>query len=272
MAKGISLHIGLNSVDPLHYQGWSGPLNACEADANAIQNIASTKGFITTCLLTKSATRQNVINKISESAKELEPGDFFLLSYSGHGSQLPDLNGDEDDSSDETWCLYDGQLTDDELFALWGLFASNVRIFILSDSCHSGTITKEARLSLQLEKDKQERYRAMPIEFAIRVYLANKVFYDQILSDPKLRDAINQVQASVLLLSGCQDWQLSLDGPFNGLFTSKLLSTWDNGSFIGNYRDFHQEIIKTMPKEQQPNYYYIGEKNTEFEEQIPFTV
>ena len=34
MAKGISIHIGLNHVDPKHYQGWDGALNACIADAN----------------------------------------------------------------------------------------------------------------------------------------------------------------------------------------------------------------------------------------------
>ena len=34
-ATGLSLHVGLNAVDPAHYAGWSGPLNACEADATA---------------------------------------------------------------------------------------------------------------------------------------------------------------------------------------------------------------------------------------------
>ncbi len=33
MAKGVSVHIGVNEVDPAHYGGWSGKLNACEADA-----------------------------------------------------------------------------------------------------------------------------------------------------------------------------------------------------------------------------------------------
>ena len=38
--KGVSLHVGLNKVDPQHYAGWSGPLNACEADAedNPLKN------------------------------------------------------------------------------------------------------------------------------------------------------------------------------------------------------------------------------------------
>lgn len=33
MSKGYSLNIGLNAVDPNHYAGWDGELNACEADA-----------------------------------------------------------------------------------------------------------------------------------------------------------------------------------------------------------------------------------------------
>jgi hypothetical protein len=34
-------------------------------------------------------------------AAELLPGDIFLLTYSGHGGQLPDLNNDEPDNIDE---------------------------------------------------------------------------------------------------------------------------------------------------------------------------
>ena len=44
MAKGIALHIGLNSVDPKRYEGWSGPLNACEADANDMADLAQSRG------------------------------------------------------------------------------------------------------------------------------------------------------------------------------------------------------------------------------------
>lgn len=57
MAKGIALHIGLNTVDPNHYEGWSGPLNACEADADDMTELAQAQGFTATKLLTKKATR-----------------------------------------------------------------------------------------------------------------------------------------------------------------------------------------------------------------------
>jgi hypothetical protein len=66
----------------------------------------------------------------------------FLLPRSQ--GTLPDLNGDEEDFTDETWCLFDGQIVDDELYSLYAKFAKGVRILIFSDSCHSGTVAKEA--------------------------------------------------------------------------------------------------------------------------------
>src|SRR5262245_49661514 len=114
MPTGIALTIGLNAVDPNHYQGWAGDLVACEADAHDMAAIANAKGFKTMTLLTKQATRTAVANGMAMAAQTLKAGDIFMLSYSGHGGQLPDLNRDEDDQQDETWCLYDGELIDDE--------------------------------------------------------------------------------------------------------------------------------------------------------------
>ena len=48
MPKGLSLHIGLNFVDPNHYQGWDGQLAACEFDAKDMSALAKKKGFKTT--------------------------------------------------------------------------------------------------------------------------------------------------------------------------------------------------------------------------------
>jgi metacaspase-1 len=117
MPKGIALTIGLNAVDPGHYAGWSGELNACEADAEDMASIAKTRHFTVSTLLTKSATRAAVKDGVKKAAAELASGDIFMVSYSGHGGQIPDRNRDEPDAMDETWCLYDGEMLDDELFA-----------------------------------------------------------------------------------------------------------------------------------------------------------
>ncbi|HEX5725005.1 MAG TPA: caspase family protein [Longimicrobiaceae bacterium] len=267
MPKGISLHIGLNSVDPRHYAGWSGPLAACEADADDMEAIAKEKGFKATKLLTKDGTRDRIVGEITRAAKSLKAGDIFFLSYSGHGGQLPDRNRDEADRIDETWCLFDGQLVDDHLYDLYTKFAKGVRIFVLSDSCHSGSVA-----SLALREDPKTRGRAMPEEVALRTYRANKAFYDPILADPTRRESRGKVQASLLLISGCQDNQLSSDGDFNGLFTATLLSVWNNGAFKGDYPTLHRQILRRMPRVQTPNYFPLGIRSAEFERQVPFTV
>lgn len=278
MPKGLALTIGINSVDPKHYGGWSGDLNACEADAMDMANIAKSKKFSTKNLITKAATRLNVINEISEASKSLKIGDLFMLAYSGHGGQLPDLNNEEDDYQDETLCLYDGELVDDELYNLFGKFEEGVHILVFSDSCHSGTITKEAFYHGTItarssgSSSQEVRYKYMPPEVALRTYRQNKEFYDKILENPELKEVPKCVKASVLLISGCQDNQYSLDGIFNSLFTAALLRTWNHGNFKRNYKSFHKAITKLMPPNQAPNYFLIGKYNPIFEAQIPFTI
>jgi len=271
MTKAISLHVGLNSVDPRHYQGWSGDLTACELDANDMELIAKSCGFAFTKLLTKAATRKAVVAKIASASRALKSGDIFFLTYSGYGGQVPDTDGNEPDGKDETWCLYDGELIDDEIYFNLGLFAAGVRILVLSDSCHSGTVLKEAFL-LRLPEETTVRYRAMPPGVAQRTYLANKAFYDKIGSDPRYRDAHAKVKASALLISGCQDNQLSADGTFNGAFTGTLKTVWNGGKFAASYRQFHKEIVAKMPRDQTPNYFLVGASNKRFELEKPFTV
>ena len=277
MTKGLALTIGLNSVDPKHYQGWSGPLAACEADAKDMAEIAKSQKFTVTTLLTKEATREQVVNKINYATKKLKRGDVFMLSYSGHGGQLPDLNNDESDGQDETWCLYNGELVDDELYALFGKFAQGVRVLVFSDSCHSGTVAKAVNYAGNINirssnvASDQVKYRFMPSDIARRTYWSNKNFYNKILEKGK-KESKDKVKASVLLISGCQDNQLSADGDFNGLFTSQLLQVWKHGLFNGDYKKFHKDIVTRMPPNQTPNYFLVGQKDANFEAQKPFTI
>ena len=58
MPRGISLHVGLNSVDPAHYDGWNGALNACEFDVSLMQAIAESRGFEPTTLADRGGNRR----------------------------------------------------------------------------------------------------------------------------------------------------------------------------------------------------------------------
>jgi hypothetical protein len=282
MPRGISLHVGLNTIDPAHYDGWDGALMACEFDADAMKAIAESRGFEPNTLLSAAATAAAVTGAIESAAQELGPGDLFFLTYSGNGGQVPDDHRDEDDRSDETWLLYDRQLVDDELYALWARFQPGVRIFVLSDSCHSGTvaraITAEVGQNVVATRDVAEaeslRFRAMPRDVMVATYRNNKAVYDDIQALTSGTESMPDggVRATVLLISGCQDHQLSLDGFANGLFTENVLAVWSDGAWTGSYPAFHEAIRSRMPETQQPNYMRVGSPDDAFEQQNPLAL
>ena len=73
-------------------------------------------------------------------------GDSLVITFSGHGTYAPDKNGDEPDGLDEGLCPYDIKqgkvLIDDEIHQLFAQRAAGVRIVLISDSCHSGTVIR----------------------------------------------------------------------------------------------------------------------------------
>jgi metacaspase-1 len=284
MAEGMSIHIGLNRVDPDHYGGWDGELRACEADARDMALLSEQRGFEGRLLLTEDATSANVTAALREAADTLDRGDMLFLSYSGHGGQVPDTNGDEPDTErlDETWVLYDRQLVDDEAYALYGSFKSGVRILVLSDSCHSGTVHRllpnflqpavlEERFGSTDPEVIAKRSRAMPAEVGQVVYRQHKEQYDDVQASVKANDQ-TEISASLVLVSGCQDNQLSADGERNGLFTAKLLDVWNHGKFKGYYRGLHKAIVARMPFDQTPNLVATGPGGRAFLRQRPFTI
>jgi len=313
--KACSLHIGLNAVDPAAYAGWSGPLAACEFDATDMAAIAKSRAMKPTVLLTKKATRARTLAAIRAAAKTLQAGDLFFLTYSGHGGQVPDVSGDEDDKQDETWCLYDGQLIDDELYRELAKFAAGVRVLVLSDSCHSGTVTRAAPPMLNgavvtTSVVSTQRPKLMPPAVAMRTYREHQAFYDKLQRDVakqsgrpngkgddtgngkanggaaavdpdtalanvaasgRLTAIVKRFKPAVVLISGCQDNQTSMDGDHNGAFTEALLRVWNNGSFVGNYGSFHARIRASLPASQSPNLFALGKAGV-FLAQEPFTV
>ncbi|AQW48163.1 caspase family protein [Streptomyces violaceusniger] len=284
MSTGLSVHIGLNQVDPAAYDGWSGELGACEQDAVDMAGIADAAGFdVTDPLLSPAATAETVTATLEAAAGRLAEGDILFLTYSGHGGQVPDLNHDETgDRLDETWVLHDRQLVDDELFELFGKFAKGVRIWLLSDSCHSGTVARrlpemlsaqelDRRFSTADPAEVGRRIRVMPQSVQSAVYRRDRDAYDRIQNTRTAKD-LAKIDASVLQISGCQDNQTSADGIVNGLFTAALLKVWRGGAFAGSYRGLHREIVKRMPPDQTPHLFQAGAPNSAFARQRPFTI
>lgn len=231
-----SIHIGLNKVNPAAYGGWSGKLDDCVIDKNNMQALANKCGYqVVASLSNDMATRTNIGRYIKLMADMAKPGDRVLITYSGHGGQLPDLNGDEPDGLDETWACYDGQLIDDELNALLALFKKGVLGVVFSDSCHSGTMTRMM---------------------------------------PKVKKIV-VIQSSWLLISGCQDPETSASTGQGGRFTTALLEAYNPKPVVQSWwakiispvpkitqKPNMWTLYETIQKNivgQSPNWFQIGE-------------
>ena len=281
MNRGISIHIGLNYLDSEHYGNEVSPLDTCEQDAKDMQSIAIAQNFKSSyMLLSENATREAVKSAIATASEELGSGDMLLLTYSGHGGFILDKSGDEDDNLDETWCLYDGQLLDDELYYLWSLFDEGVRIFIISDSCHSGTVAKANPKGLEPDS-RIFKKKLLSYSVAKEVYLKNKDFYSDLEKFYGIKEEKGEnIKASIKLFAACQDPQVSYTMTFakNSIFTEKLKEIWDDGRFMGNYSEFFGKIsaeveaLDFLPTVQTPNLFSVGKENKSFDNGKPFQI
>lgn len=294
MPKGLSVHIGLNHVDPNAFDGWDGALAGCVNDAHALASLATAEGYRPITLVERQATAAAVLGAIRTAAARLNAGDIFMLSYAGHGSQLADTRTDADEPSgfDETWVCWDRQLLDDEMHAALSSFARDVRIVVISDSCHSGTVTRHAMAPSPPVRtpDGARRARMMPAAVAMADAYRRRTMYARARGNARaeLRRAMarhrtltrRQAQlrkptcclgARAVLLAGCQDNQISYDGPGNGAFTAALLAVWNEGRYDGSYPDL-LSTVRSRLTTQTPNYLASGTGDPAWEATRPFSV
>eukprot|EP01012_Entosiphon_sulcatum_P001444 TRINITY_DN10275_c0_g1_i1.p1 TRINITY_DN10275_c0_g1~~TRINITY_DN10275_c0_g1_i1.p1 ORF type:complete len:371 (-),score=36.26 TRINITY_DN10275_c0_g1_i1:165-1277(-) len=138
------------------YPGTALQLKGCIWDVHRIQRMLHRFGFAATpqsvLVLTDDTadtrvrpTRGNILRAMQWLVSEAAPGDSLFLYFSGHGSQVPDLQGDEDDGLDETLVPCDwheaGQITDDEIYkSMVVRIPKGARLTCLMDCCHSGSL------------------------------------------------------------------------------------------------------------------------------------
>ncbi|MBP6624632.1 MAG: caspase family protein [Chitinophagaceae bacterium] len=268
MSYGISVHVALNKIDPAYY-GNDGALAGCINDLKAMKKISVKYAYdeIFT-FIDEESTHQHLVATLKYAAKKLKAKDTLFITYSGHGGSVRDNNKDESDGLDETWCLYDRMILDDELGYLWSKFKKGVRIIMVSDSCHSGSVSRGVLTFDGSIKVSEPVGRNRLFKDANKVYMKNRKLYDSEGEKNIIKGS--GIKATILLFSGCQDNQLSSDGDKNGLFTEKLLKAWGGGKFKGNYAGLLTKVLKGMPRDQTPNYSRIGLADAAFEGSAPF--
>ncbi len=85
------------------------------ADLELMKKTLQKQGFLESNILTitdANATKEGIQKKVFELINLAQKGDKIVIHYSGHGQQLEDLNGDEDDKLDEAIVPYDAPSED----------------------------------------------------------------------------------------------------------------------------------------------------------------
>jgi hypothetical protein len=111
-------------------------------------------------------------------------------------------------------------------------------------------------------------YDRLQADVALRAAAVRKaapVDPDEALAQVAVTGAAGQAQVlvgrfkpAVLLISGCQDNQTSMDGEHNGAFTEQLLRVWNHGAFDGSYASLHARVRAALPATQSPNLFTLG--------------
>ena len=139
-----ALCIGINN-----YPGTDMDLAGCVNDAKDWSAELGARGFTVSQLLDAAATKAAMVAGFRDVIGRAAKGDLVVISFSGHGTFVPDDNGDESDGFDEGLCPFDLQtggqaLLDDEIHQMFAARKAGVRLLLISDSCHSGTVTRAA--------------------------------------------------------------------------------------------------------------------------------
>jgi metacaspase-1 len=137
------------------YQLPNSDLPGIDIDVNNMRDIAQLMGFKpehVRVLLDEEATHARVTKEMSTWLRTgVKTEDPVLIYFSGHGTRVADLDGDESDKADETLVLHDSRwgpkaqlersLVDDQLAELVSKIPSE-RVLIFVDACNSGTSTR----------------------------------------------------------------------------------------------------------------------------------
>ncbi|KQV42474.1 MULTISPECIES: caspase family protein [unclassified Rhizobium] len=152
LAADRALVIGIGTYENLPEDMFlHGPKNDVKAISGLLTDKLGFKSNGIRLLTDQQATKAAILSSIREWLIEgTKPGDRVFLYFSGHGLQVKDESGDEEDGMDEAISTYDlkagdedwtNVILDDELEPLIAEMKGRA-VTVVIDACHSGTISR----------------------------------------------------------------------------------------------------------------------------------
>lgn len=256
------LCIGINA-----YPDGRDRLEGCVPDALSWSAALEKEKFTVEQLLDDGATRDAILAAMIDLVTTSQAGDVVAIQYSGHGTYVPDEDGDEVDefgAMDEAICpvdFRDGSLIiDDDLAQVWDLIPEGVALTLLFDSCHSGTVSRGDRPQPPAPTGQERPRLARRDKDLIDAYLRTRTVP---VDDPHREEARalqRSVETSVsrnttrnrpliarreVLISACLPNEVAMERNGQGVFTKAALGVLGDGTARTN-REFVNEVVGSL--------------------------
>lgn len=230
MARKACL-VGINDYAPV---GAGGPdLRGCVNDVRDMAHTLNVLGVVaaapaTMRIITDArATRAAILDGFKWLVAGAKRGDVLIFHYSGHGSQIADVGGEELDGRDETICPHDyataGMIKDDDFRTLLTGLPAGVNLDVILDSCHSGTGTRELAALTTVPEEQAVAYRYVepPVDWGYFLEADPTLPRRGIFKSNDatgLRQAVVVPKLNHVLWAGCRDNQTSAEAPVGGVW------------------------------------------------------
>lgn len=229
------------------------PLAGCVADATLWASTLQSLGFEAQQLFDDRATLERITGALTELVTTAAPGDILVFQYSGHGTQLPDINGDEAQGDtpgkDEAICPYDfasgAFLIDDDIGEVFKRLPAGVNLTCFIDCCHSGTISRFAVGSPAPDGAPDERPRFI---VATPEMIAAHRQYRAGLGGTRAAAAGSGGLSRMkeVLFTACLSSEVAWESEGQGEFTRRAIPVLRNGAGRISNRDFEQQVIQAF--------------------------
>lgn len=252
-----ALCVGINNYPPPN------ALTGCVKDTAIWASALKANGFEEPrVLLDEVATHSTIVSALRELVLTSKRGDVLVFQYSGHGTSVPDLDGDEESGEDQAMVPVDFRdgafLVDDDIRAIFNLLPDGVNLTAFIDCCRSGTITR-AIGGLAVDGTDPG---------AVRMLKPTKEWDDWMRAHQRFRNHVEATQPALgggrglvdnntlrwVNYSACRSNEAAMEHNGNGDFSVRAtrLLTGDLTKF--SHRTFQDAIIRafTSPRQQEP--------------------
>jgi len=171
MLHRSALCVGINQYQHFPSASLNGCVNDVHDMAGLLKDMLGFEDSDITRMTDQAATKTNIMRELTGMVDAALAGwyDHLVFSFSGYGTQVPDLNLDDIDRADDAFCPHDlkvlGQgwdrdhlIVDNELHDLFVQLPSTVVLEVFFDTCHSGVGVS----ALDLLMDRGPRYLPPP--------------------------------------------------------------------------------------------------------------